>query len=166
MDMIANIASVVTCVSFSLYLAGRIWIAIKNICTSYERFAVLPFDCDMENEDNILIVDDNGHRFSLESPYGINNLWIYKVDYEINQDGTLKQRSADIVSTYSKLNKDKLFIQCDLGEILSTTRFKVERSDYAVVTFDVYVSGKNGHVMTSNHIHKTTIKSFLYYLCV
>lgn len=163
---ISNVSSIVTCVAFLLYLAGHVWIVVKNRHTFYEKLTVLSLNCDIEDEDNVLIVDLNGSEFSLESDYGISKLKIYKVDYDINQDGTLKLKSRSLKSTYSRLNHDKLFIRCDLGEILPTTQFEVERSDYTIVTFDLFISGKNGHIISANYKYKTTFKSFLYHLCV
>ena len=163
---ISNIASIVTCVAFLLYLAGHIWVVVKNRHTIYEKLTVLPIDCDIEEKDNVLLVDLNGAEFSIESDYGISKLKIYKVDYDINNDGTLKLQSRSLKATYARLNQDKLFIRCDLGEILPTTQFEIERSDYTIVKFDLFVSGKNGHIISANYKFKRTIKSFLYHLCV
>ena len=121
---------------------------------------------DIEEEDNTVIVDDNGCEFVLESEYGISNINIYKVDYDINSDGTLKLTSRKQKSSFSNLNQEKLFIRCDLGEIIPTTQFEIKRSDYVMITFDIYESGRNGQIITCNYKYKMTFKSFLYHLCV
>ena len=167
-DIISNISSIVTCVAFLLYLAGHIWVVVKNKHTLYEKLTVLPYDSkiDIEEEDNTLIVDDNGCEFVLESEYGISDINIYKVDYDINSAGTLKLTSRKQKSSFSNLKQEKLFIRCDLGEFIPTTQFEIKRSDYAVITFDIYESGKNGHIIVCNYKYKMTFKSFLYHLCV
>lgn len=166
--IISNVSSIVTCVAFLLYLAGHIWVVLKNKHTIYEKFTVIPYDSkiNIEEEDNTLIVDDNGCEFVLESEYGISNINIYKVDYDINSDGTLKLTSRKQKSSFSNLKQEKLFIRCDLGEFIPTTQFEIKRSDYAVITFDIYESGKNGHIIVCNYKYKMTFKSFLYHLCV
>lgn len=166
--IISNVSSIVTCVAFLLYLAGHIWVVVKNKHTLYEKLTVLPYDSkiDIEEEDNTLIVDDNGCEFVLESEYGISNINIYKVDYDIGSDGTLKLTSRKQKSSFSNLKQEKLFIRCDLGEFIPTTQFEIKRSDYAIITFDIYESGKNGHIIVCNYKYKMTLKSFLYHLCV
>lgn len=166
--IISNVSSIVTCVAFLLYLAGHIWVVLKNKHTIYEKFTVIPYDSkiDIEDEDNTLIVDDNGCEFVLESEYGISNINIYKVDYDINSDGTLKLTSRKQKSSFSNLKQEKLFIRCDLGEFIPTTQFEIKRSDYAIITFDIYESGKNGNIIVCNYKYKMTLKSFLYHLCV
>lgn len=167
-QIISNVSSIVTCVAFILYLVGHIWVVLKNRNNIYEKLTVVPYNStiDIEDEDNILIVDDNGCEFSIESEYGISNINIYKVDYDIKSDGTLRLNDKKIKSTYSNLKKEKLFIRCDLGEIIPTTQFKIKRSDYAIITFELYQSGKNGHILICNYKYRMTLKSFLYHLCV
>lgn len=167
-QIISNISSIVTCVAFILYLIGHIWVVLKNRYTIYEKFTVISYDSgiDIEDEDNTLIVDDNGCEFSIESEYGINEIKIYKVDYDINSDGTLRSNSRKLKSTFSNLKKERLYIRCDLGECILTTQFEIKRSDYAIITFDLYESGKNGQIITCNYKYKMTLKSFLYHLCV
>lgn len=167
-NIISNISSIVTCVAFLLYLTGHIWVVFKNKHTIYEKFTVIPYDSDIaiEDEDNTLIVDDNGCEFILESEYGINNINIYKVNYDITNNGTLHLNSRTLKSTFSNLKTEKLFIRCDLGEFIPTTQFEIKRADYAEITFDIYESGKNGHIVVCNYKFKMNLKSFLYHLCV
>ena len=42
--IISNISAIVTCVTFILYLAGHIWVVVKNKYTLYEKLTVLPYD--------------------------------------------------------------------------------------------------------------------------
>ena len=164
-SIISNISSIVTCIAFLLYLAGHIWIVIKNKDNIYEKFSVIPYDSniDIENEDNVLIVDSVGCEFSIESNYGINSVNIYKINCNIKEDGTLKVISKHLVET---LKTDKLFIRCDLGEVVQTTQIEIKRSDYTVITFDIYESGKNGHVVTENYKYRLTFRGLLYHLCI
>lgn len=37
-SIISNISSIVTCIAFLLYLAGHIWIVIKNKDNIYEKY--------------------------------------------------------------------------------------------------------------------------------
>lgn len=167
-SIISNISSVVTCVAFILYLIGHIWAVLKNKYTIYEKFTVVPcdFNFDIKEEDNALIVDDIGCEFSIESEYGINEIKIYKVDYDINGDGSLHSDNRKLKSTFNNLQKEKLYIRCDLGEYIPTTQFEIERSDYATITFDIYQSGKNGHIVIGNYKYKLTFRGFLYHLCI
>ena len=165
---ISNISSIVTCLAFLLYLAGHIWVIIKNRHIIYEKFTVIPFDeeKEIEDEDNVLIVDENGCEFTLESDYGISDIKVYKVDNDVSGDGSLHPKSRVLKATFSNLNTDKLFVRCDLGEVLPTTQFEIKRADYAVITFDLCESGKNGHVIACNYKYKITLKSLIYHLCV
>lgn len=167
-QVISNISSIVTCVAFILFLVGHIWVVLKNKYTIYEKFTVVPYDSniDIEDEDNTLIVDDNGCEFSIESDYGISEIKIYKVDYDINSNGSLHSDNRKLKSTFNNLQKEKLYIRCDLGECIPTTQFEIKRSDYAIINFDLYESGKNGHLITCNYKYKMTLKSLLYHLCV
>ena len=167
-NTISNISSIVTCVAFLLYLAGHFWVVLKSRHTVYEKFTVIPYgsETDIEDEDNTLIVDDNGCEFVLKSEYGISSVKIYKINYDIDSDGKLELKSRKLRSSFSSLNREELFIRCDLGEFIPTTQFEIERSDYAMITFDIYQSGKNGHIIVCNYKYKMTHKSFLYHLCV
>ena len=167
-QIISNISSIVTCLAFLLYLAGHAWVVIKNKHTLYEKLSVIPFDSkfDIWDEDNVLILDTNGTEFTLQSDYGIDNLDIYKVEYNINPDGTLQLVSKTLKSSYKNLKKDKLYVRCNLGEILPTTHFEIRRSDYTTISFDLVESGKNGHIIASNLKSKLAFKGFLFHLCV
>lgn len=167
-DIISNISSIVTCVAFLLYLAGHIWVVVKNKHTLYEKLTVLPYDSkiDIEDEDNFLVVDTNGCEFTLQSDYGITSLKIYEVDNDINEDGTFNPTSKKLKGSFENLKKDKLYIRCDLGEVIPTTQFEIKRDDYTIITFDLVESGKNGHIIACNFKLKLTIKGFLYHLCV
>ncbi len=149
-------------------MAGHIWVVVKNRYTIYEKLSLIPFDntTDIEDEDNVLIIDNTGCEFSLESDYGISKIKIYKVDYSIQSDGKLNANSKTLKATFNNLKTDKLFIRCDLGECLPTTQFEIRRADYTKITFDLYESGKNGHIITCNYRYKLTFKGLLYHLCV
>ncbi len=166
--VISNISSIVTCIAFLLYLIGHIWVVLKSKHTIYEKFTVIPYDSsiDIDSQDNTLIIDNVGCEFILRSEYGIENVKIYKVCYNINDDGSLKLLSREHKATFSDLKHEELFIRCDLGEIIPTTQFKIKRSDYAVITFDIYQSGKNGHICISNYKYKMTFKALIYHICV
>ena len=73
--------------------------------------------------------------------------------------------SKDLVNSFDNLNRAKLFVRCDLGEIFPTTQIEIKRSDYTIITFDIYESGKNGHLITGNYKFKLTFKGMLYHLC-
>lgn len=167
-DRISNVSSIVTCVSFILYLIGHIWVVLKNRNIIYEKFTVIPYDSsiDIEAMNNILLVDDKGCEFSLESEYGIDEIKIYKVKYDINKDGTLHFNNKELKKRFTKLHKEKLYIRCDLGETIPTTQIEIKRSDYARITFDLYESGRNGQIVTCNKKYRMSFISFLYHLCV
>lgn len=166
--IISNVASIVTCIAFLLYLAGHIWVIIKNKDTIYEKLTVIPFDSkiDIMGEDNILIVDSDGCEFTLQSDYGINSLNVYKVVNAINEEGIQQLESKELKKTFKNLNKDKLYIRCNLGELLPTTQFEIKRDDYTTITFDLVQSGKNGHIIVCNFKMQLTFKGLLYHLCV
>ena len=115
----------------------------------------------------MVIIDDIGEEFSISSPYGIKNIEIYKVIYEIGDNGSLTLISKELKSTFKDLNiNDTLYIRCDLGECVPTTQITIERMDYTKVTFELYSSGKTGNILVSNYNFKMTIRSLIYYLCV
>ncbi len=167
-DVISNISAIVTCLTFLLYLSGRIWVVYKNRYTLYEQFDVIPYDSsvNIENEDNVLIVDTNGCEFTVKSDYGIDTVNVYKIDYDINSDGTISLNKRTLKSTYNNLKKEILYVRCDLGEVIPTTQIEIKRTDYTKITFDIYESGKNGHLITCNYKFKLTFKGMLYHLCV
>lgn len=167
-DIISNISSIVTCIAFILYLSGHVWVVLKNKYTLYEKIAILPFNSkiDIEDEDNILIVDTNGCEFTIQSDYGINSLKVYKVDYDIDKDGTLNLLSKQFRCSFENLKKEKLYIRCDIGEVLPTTQFEIKRSDYTTITFDLVENGKNGHIIACNFKPKLSFIGLLYHLCV
>ena len=152
---ISNISAIVTCLTFLLYLSGRIWAVYKNRYTFYEEFDVIPYDSnvDIENEDNVLIVDSEGCEFTIKSNLGIDTIKIYKLNYD---SGMNKITSRDLVDSFDNLSRAKLFVRCDLGEIFPTTQIEIKRSDYTIITFDIYESGKNGHLITDNYKFKLT----------
>ena len=45
---ISNISAIVTCLTFLLYLSGRIWVVYKNRYTFYEEFDVIPYDSNLD----------------------------------------------------------------------------------------------------------------------
>ena len=156
-NIISNVASIVTCVAFLLYLAGHIWVVLKSRHTFESQE-------DMEDEDNVLLIDPIGKIFTLQSDYGIISLKVYKFDY--NEDGRLNMTSKKLKGSYENLQKEKLYIRCDLGEINSPTQFEIKREDYTVLSFIVQTSGKNGHIFARDFKVKLTFKGFLYHLCV
>lgn len=163
-EIISNISAIVTCLTFLLYLSGRIWVVYKNRYTLYEDFEVIPYgsNADIENEDNVLIVDSEGCEFTIKSNFGIETIKVYKLNYD---SGMNKIISRDLVNSFENLNRAKLFVRCDLGEILPTTQIEIQRNDYTIITFDIYESGKNGHLITDNYKFKLTFKGMLYHLC-
>lgn len=168
-QIISNISSIITCTLFILYVIGHIWKVFVTKNTRYEKFKVIPFnsDFDIDANDNVVIIDDIGDEFSISSPYGIRNIEIYKVTYEISDNGSLSLISKELKYTYRDLNiNDTLYIRCNLGECVSTTQITIERMDYTKVTFELYSSGKTGNILVSNYNFKMTVRSFIYYLCV
>ena len=164
---ISNIASIVTCIAFILYLAGHIWAIFKNKHTIYEKITVLPYDSkiEIEDEDNFLIVDTNGCEFTIQSDYGINSLKVYKVAYRYSEDNKFEQLSKKFKCSFDNLNKEKLYIRCNLGEVFPTTQFEIKRADYTTITFDLIESGKNGHIIICNPKVQLTLKGLIYHLC-
>lgn len=168
-QIISNTASIVTCLLFVFYIVGHIWKVVVTKNTRYEKFNILPYnsDFDIENNDNVIIVDDIGEEFSIFSAYGIRNIKIYRVNYELNDNGSITLISKELHSVYKGLNIDeKLYIRCYLGEVIPTTQIEIERMDYTKVTFEIYTSGKTGHILVNSYKFKMTIRSFIYALCI
>lgn len=168
-QIISNISSIITCALFILYVIGHIWKVFVTKNTKYEKFKVIPFnsDFDIDDNDNVVIIDNIGDEFSISSHYGIRNIEIYKVTYEISDNGSLSLISKELKSIYKDLNiNDTLYIRCDLGECVPTTQIAIERMDYTKVTFELYSSGKTGNILVTNYNFKMTVRSFIYYLCV
>lgn len=164
-----NLSSIVTLFLFVLYVIGHIWKVAISKYEKFEKFEVNSFD-DNKNEDdydNVIRVDDVGQEFILSSSYGIRKVDIYNVVYDLQNDGTTKMISKRLVSTYKNLNiNEELFVRCDLGEMIPKIHFEIRRTDYAKVSFDIYSSGKNGHILTTNYKFKMTLKGWIYYLCI
>ena len=173
MQTISNISAIVTCILFILYIIGRIWKAVVTMQSKYEKFQVQPLETnDIEKFDNIIRINEVGQIFSLSSIYGIRNINIYEVLYDLNKSGNDLLKSKKLLKTYKNLNvNEELYIQADLGEYVPRIQFEIERVDYTKVKFDLTTSGRTGNIITDNFISKNygfnmTFKSLLYYLCV
>lgn len=168
-QIISNISSIVTCTLFVFYIIGHIWKVIVTKNTRYEKFKILPYNLNsnIDDNDNVVIIDDVGEEFSISSTYGIRNIEIYKVAYELSDNGSTSLVSKELKSTYKDLNiNDTLYVRCDLGECILTTQITIERMDYTKVTFELYSSGKTGNILVSNYKFKMTMRSLIYYLCI
>lgn len=165
--IISNISSIVTCTLFVFYIIGHIWKVLVTKNTRYEKFKILPYNSNSNIDDNVVIIDDVGEEFSISSIYGIRNIEVYKVAYELNDSGSTSLVFKELKSTYKNLNiNDTLYVRCDLGECIPTTQITIERMDYTKVTFELYSSGKTGNILVSNYNFKMTIQSLIYYLCI
>lgn len=112
-------------------------------------------------------MDDVGEEFSISSTYGIRNIEIYKVTYELSDNGSTSLILKELKSTYKGLNiNDTLYVRCDLGECMPTTQITIERMDYTKVTFELYSSENTRNILVSNYNFKMAIRSLIYYLCV
>lgn len=168
-QIISNISSIITCTLFIFYMIGHVWKVFVTKDTRYEKFNVLPYnsDFDINDNDHVIIIDEIGEEFSISSTYGIKNIEIYKVNYELDDNGSATLTSKELKSTYKNLNiNETLYVRCDLGEALPTTQITIERMDYNKVTFELYSSGKTGNIIQSNYTFKMTLRGFIYYLCV
>lgn len=168
-QIISNISSIVTCILFLLFVIGHIWKVFVTKNTRYEKFKIIPYNSDfnIDDNDNVVIIDETGEEFSISSTYGIRNIKIYKVNYELGDNGSTSLISKELKSTYKDLNiNDTLYVRCDLGECLPTTQIAIERMDYTKVTFELSSSGKTGNIFIGNYTFKMTIRSLIYYLCV
>lgn len=169
LDTISDIASVITCILFVFYIAGHIWRVIVSKKTRYEKFEIVPCasEADLEDKDNVLLLDETGTAFSISSAYGVRRIQFYKVSYELHNDGSLVLLSKELEAAYDDLQtSEALYVRCDLGECVPTTQVEVERMDYTKVTFEIGVSGKNGHIITTNYTFRMTLRGLLYYLCM
>lgn len=167
---VSNVSILITCITFLLYIVGRVWKIFASKDMIFEKFEVIPYDgtSHLEDKDNVLIVDDIGVEFSISSCYGMRNVKVYKVCYQLNENGSTTLVSKVLKKTYGRVNiNDSLFVRCDLGELRPITQIEIERMDYSIVTFDIIASGKTGNIYYSddNYKFKLTLKSLLFYLC-
>lgn len=180
---ISEISSLITCILFITYLAGRIWRIWESRCTRSEDIKFLPVnpygdylfgesdDYSLDEYDdesgNVIYADKEGEQFSIASRSGIRKIEVYEINNRLGEGGKL--------ITYSKKNlkcKQKfedyfkpVYIRCNLGELFPVSLFIIQRMDYSVISFELFQSKRNGMPVKENCKCKTTLRTILYYLC-
>lgn len=146
MNRIGDISSVITLISFILYLIGRLWIVIKNRKIRYEYFKVNNYD--------------GSEAFCVTSNEPINWYKIYEIEYDENMN--IKKNLGKLKCKQKNIRQGDL-IKIDLPCGMACEIFIFERFDYMRGKILLQNPGKDGVIMTYGDM-KHTLKSILFYL--
>lgn len=164
LQVISNISSIITAVTFIVYLVGRFIRISFSKYNTHERFTVYERQKtgrDIEEETNYLEISAIGDEFIFEAENDVRRITFFRCELE---DNFIKIKSMDKIGEWGHLSAhEKLYIRCDLGEFLPFIRIEIERLDFTRVSFNLNASGKNGDLVAYNYKYTTGIKGVLYY---
>ncbi|MGO5337329.1 hypothetical protein ACTQZS_11080 [Bilifractor sp. LCP19S3_H10] len=164
LQVISNISSIITAVTFIVYLVGRLIRISFSKYNTHERFTVYERQKtgrDIEEETNYLEISAIGDEFILEAENDVRRITFFRCELE---DNFSKIKSMVKIGEWGHLSAhEKLYIRCDFGEFLPFIRIEIERLDFTRVSFNINESGKNGDLVAYNYKYTTGIKGFLYY---
>lgn len=164
LQVISNISSIITAVTFIVYLVGRLIRISFSKYNTHERFTVYERQKtgrDIEEETNYLEISAIGDEFIVEAENDVRKITFFRCELE---DNFSKIKSMDKIGEWGHLGAhEKLYVRCDLGEFLPFIRIEIERLDFTRVSLNINESGKNGDLVAYNYKYTTGIKGFLYY---
>lgn len=164
MQTISNISSIITAVTFIVYLVGRFIRISFSKYNTHEMFTVYERDKtgrDIEEETNFLEITSVRDELIVEAENDVRRITFFRCDLE---DDFSKIKSQDKIGEWGHLcAHEKLYVRCDLGEFLPYIRIEIERLDFTKVSFNLNASGKNGDLVAYNYKYTTGIKGVLYY---
>lgn len=146
MNRIGDISSVITLISFILYLIGRLWIVKKNKKIRYEDFKVKNYD--------------GSEAFYVISNEPINWYKIYEIKYD--EDLNIKKNFGKLKCKQKNIRQGDL-IKVDLPCGMAHEIFIFERFDYMRGKILLQNPGRDGVIRTHGDM-KHTWKSILFYL--
>ena len=90
-NIVSNIFSIITWILFILYIVWRIWKITVTINIKYEKFVKAESDpnFNINANNNVAFIDDEGDEFSISSTYEIRSVKIYKLIYNSNGDDSV-----------------------------------------------------------------------------
>lgn len=153
MNNIGTISSLLTLITFIMYILGKIWVIKINKKLYYEA----PFELSEYNNNN----NNNSDTFYVISNNPINWYKIYEIDYDKNMN--IQKKHTKLISEKKNLRKNALI---DVGYLTCGCPNKIlvfERFDYMIGEILLQSPTYDGHI----HIHgdmKHTWKSILFYL--
>lgn len=161
MQTISNISSIITAVTFIIYLIGRFIRISFSKYDTHERFTVYKrekYGRDIDEETNFLEITSVGDEFIVEAENDVRKIAFFRCDFE---DDFSKIKTKDKIGEWSHLGaRDRLYVRCDLGEFLPSFRVEIERLDFTRVSFNLNASGKNGDLVAYNYKYTTGINYF------
>jgi hypothetical protein len=164
MQTISNISSIITAVTFIVYLIGRFIRIGFSKYNTHERFTVFKREKsgrNIDEETNFLEITSIGDEFIVEAENDVRKITFFRCNLE---NDLSKIKSMDKIGEWGHLGAhEKLYVRCDLGEFLPFIRIEIERLDFTRVSFNINASEKNGDLVAYNYKYTTGIKGFLYY---
>lgn len=164
LQIISNISSIITAVTFIFYLVGRFIRISFSKYNTHERFTVYERQKtgrDIEEETNYLEISATGEEFIFEAENDVRRITFFRCELE---DNSSKIKSMDKIGECGHFSAhEKLYIRCDLGEFLPFIRIEIERLDFTKVSFNLNTNGKNGDLVAYDYKYTTGIKGALYY---
>ena len=164
LQVISNISSIITAVTFIVYLVGRLIHISFSKYNTHEKFTVYEREKtgrDIDEETNFLEITSVGDEFIVEAQNDVRKIAFFRCELE---DNFRKIKSMDKIGEWGHLGAhEKLYVRCDLGEFLPFIRIEIERLDFTRVSFNINASEKNGDLVAYNYKYTTGIKGFLYY---
>ena len=145
MQTISNISSIITAVTFIVYLVGRLIRISFSKYNTHEKFTVHEREKtgrDIDEETNFLEITSVGDEFIFEAENDVRRITFFRCELE---DNFSKIKTKDKIGEWSHLGaRDRLYVRFDLGEFLPSFRVEIERLDYTRVSFNLNASGKMG----------------------
>lgn len=164
-ECITNIASIVTCIAFILYLVGHIWSIGVSKNKIFEKFEFENEDLELSPNEYFDFAGEYGQLFSVSSPEGIREVKFYSIDVDGVKDGLIKPDK--MLKRIKKIKPNqKVYARAELHDTGSNLYLEIKRNDYIKISFMVADSGKDGSFVMNNYKEKMTFLSWLYYLCV
>ncbi|MDD6147434.1 MAG: hypothetical protein PUB40_00680 [Lachnospiraceae bacterium] len=164
LQVISNISSIITAVTFIVYLIGRFIRIGFSKYNTHERFTVYKREKsgrNIDEETNYLEISAIGDEFIFEAENDVRRITFFRCEFE---DNFSKIKSVVKIGEWGHLSAhEKLYIRCDLGEFLPFICIEIERLDFTRVSFNLNASGKNGDLVAYNYKYTTGIRGVLYY---
>ena len=168
MQLVSNLASILTCITFMLYIIGKM-IAISNC--KYKILEEYEF-CKDDDIDSRYLIDtapDSKYKtiLKIKSKHGIKKIKVYGIDRTdwVSEDG-YPFRKGDLIGELKNIREDSAaYVGVELYDIGSTAYVEITRGDSVINSFIIADSGRDGSFVASHRKSKMTVGSWIYYLC-
>lgn len=184
--MLGDIASIITVVLFIAYIIGRLWSLKKALEFMQEEFAVMnvdpdnedidvneeelyfelidDVDADDEREDGFEEAEERGEIISIKSK--VSMLWfkVLRIPYDDEGNELPEGKAEPEIESEQPIRENvPIYIRTEIPEGYPTYRFRYQRADYIICSFDLDYNGRSGGMAPTNYKLKHTALSYLFY---